>query len=148
MTNFQRTAEWLFRCGKTPCESHLSTQIGVHIEEFVEFLECLELNGVESVEVMRIDIETLLQKAALIKSGRVIARIPESKREQALDALCDSEVTGNGVAYLAAFDKDNADREVLRSNDSKLEDGMPVILPGGKIGKGKHYTPPNLKPFI
>ena len=65
-----------------------------------------------------------------------------------LDALCDREVTGNGVAYIAGFDKDAADQAVLASNESKLEDGKPVILPGGKIGKGKHYAAPDLRAFV
>lgn len=65
-----------------------------------------------------------------------------------LDALCDREVTGNGLAFLLGFDKDAADQEVLRSNDSKLnEDGTPVILPGGKIGKSRRYRAPNLEAF-
>jgi hypothetical protein len=52
------------------------------------------------------------------------------------------------VAYLAGFDKDAADEEVLASNESKLEDGVPVILEGGKIGKGKSYKAPNLRGFV
>jgi hypothetical protein len=52
------------------------------------------------------------------------------------------------VAYLAGFDKDAADEEVLASNESKLEDGVPVILEGGKIGKGKNYKAPNLRGFV
>lgn len=67
---------------------------------------------------------------------------------EALDALCDREVTGNGVAFLAGMDKDGADKAVLDSNDAKLVDGKPVILPDGKIGKPPGWTPPNLAPFV
>ena len=66
----------------------------------------------------------------------------------ALDALCDTEVTGNGIAYLAGFDKNGADQEVLASNESKLVDGKPVIQPGGKIGKGPNYRAPELEKFV
>jgi hypothetical protein len=62
--------------------------------------------------------------------------------------LCDVEVTLNGVAYLAGFDKDGADQEVLASNESKLENGKAVILEGGKIGKGKSYKAPDLRGFV
>ena len=62
--------------------------------------------------------------------------------------MCDREVTGNGVAFLAGMDKDGADQAVLAANDAKLVDGKPVILPGGKIGKPAGWTPPNLAPFV
>ncbi|MGL4831112.1 MAG: hypothetical protein ACRCWS_00815, partial [Propionibacteriaceae bacterium] len=74
--------------------------------------------------------------------------INSSDRIEALDALCDSEVTGNGVAYLAGFDKRSADMAVLSSNDAKLVDGKPVILPGGKIGKPDGWKAPDLSGFV
>lgn len=77
-----------------------------------------------------------------------MARINSSDRIEALDALCDSEVTGNGVAYLAGFDKQGADMAVLASNDAKLIDGKPVILPGGKIGKPDGWKAPDLSGFV
>ena len=64
------------------------------------------------------------------------------------DALCDIEVTANGVAYLAEMDKPGADRAVLDSNDAKLVDGKPVILEGGKIGKPAGWTAPDLRGFV
>jgi predicted HAD superfamily Cof-like phosphohydrolase len=66
----------------------------------------------------------------------------------ALDALCDREVTGNGVAFLLGFNKPAADEAVLRSNEAKLVNGEPVILEGGKIGKPEGWQPPDLKPFV
>lgn len=78
----------------------------------------------------------------------LMASINPSDRIEALDALCDSEVTGNGVAYLAGFDKRGADLAVLASNDAKLVDGKPVILPGGKIGKPPNWQAPDLSGFV
>jgi len=78
----------------------------------------------------------------------ITASIPKGRRAEALDAICDSEVTGNGVAYLAGFDKRGADQAVLASNDAKLVDGKPVILPGGKIGKPEGWKAPNLLGFV
>lgn len=148
MTNYQRTARWLAACGKTPNVGDVSTQIGCDLEEFSEYLRCLRVDSDGWQRVLERAIVDLQDLATEIKKGKRIAHIPNHLRVEALDALCDREVTGNGVAYLAQMNKDQADQAVLDSNDAKLVDGKPVILPGGKIGKGKHYRPPNLAPFV
>lgn len=148
MTNYQRTANWLKACGKEPTIENLSVQIGVHLEEFCELLACLRSDSEgygKLLERTRTDLEWFAGK---LKRREQFVYIPIHLRVDALDALCDSEVTGNGVAYLAQFDKDAADQEVLASNESKLEDGKPVILEGGKIGKGKDYKAPDLRGFV
>ena len=148
MTNYQRTKAWLEACGKEPTPENLSVQIGVHLEEFCELLSCLRSDSEgygKLVERTKADLEWFAVK---LKKRDQFVYIPIHLRTDALDALCDSEVTGNGVAYLAGFDKDGADQEVLASNESKLEDGKAVILEGGKIGKGKEYKAPNLRRFV
>lgn len=145
-SNFDQTAEWLWACGKTPGDrAALSVQIGCHIEEFLEFLGAIEADADLNRE-MRGCIDKLELIAGLFKSGLAYARI--ANHEAALDALCDSEVTGNGVAFLARYNKNGADNAVLASNEAKLVNGKPVILPGGKIGKPPGWKAPNLKPFI
>jgi hypothetical protein len=147
-TNFQRTANWLKACGKEPTIENLSVQLGVHLEEFCELLACLRSDSEgygKLLERTKADLEWFAVK---LKKREQFVYIPIHLRTDALDALCDSEVTGNGVAYLACFDKDGADQEVLASNESKLEDGKPVILEGGKIGKGKDYKAPELRRFV
>ena len=148
MTNFQRVKAWLQACDKTPSPATLSLQIGCDIEETVEFLRCLRTDKEGYGKLLERCISDLDWFAGKLKSGEAVAYIPPHLRVDALDAICDREVTGNGVAYLAGFEKDGADTEVLRSNDSKLVDGKPVLLPGGKIGKGPNYTPPDLTKFI
>lgn len=148
MSNFQRTANWLKACGKEPTIENLSVQIGVHLEEFCELLACLRSDSEgygKLLERTRTDLEWFAGK---LKKREQFVYIPIHLRSDALDALCDSEVTGNGIAYLAHFDKDGADQEVLASNESKLEDGKPVILEGGKIGKGRDYKAPELRGFV
>lgn len=151
-TNFQRTADWLAACGKRPGldakgVADLSCQIGVHIEEFCELLACIRTDKEGYAKLLARCTDDLNWFASKLKRGQSVAFIPAHLREAALDALCDCEVTGNGMAYLAAFDKELADMEVLRSNESKLVDGKAVLLEGGKISKGPNYSPPNLKAF-
>lgn len=148
MTNYQRTKAWLEACGKEPSPENLSTQIGVDLEEQAELLRCLRVSKegwARLLERVVIDLESLGKE---LKRGDLVAHFPAHLRTEVLDAICDREVTGNGVAYLAGFDKDGADQEVLASNESKLEDGKPVILPGGKIDKGRNYKAPDLKGFV
>ena len=155
-SNFQRTATWLAQCGKYPNVTDLSCQIGCHMEELLEFLRTVELhegapqagdfNGVQ--EEFFDALATLEAIGNMLKKQHLRAGIPHGQRVAALDALCDSEVTGNGVAFMAGFLKDKADEAVLASNEAKLVDGKPVILPGGKIGKPEGWTPPQLEGFV
>lgn len=141
-TNFQRTADWLRACGKEPGnQAHLSTQIGCHIEEIVEFLRTLRTDKDGYARLLTRTTEDLEWYAGRLKSGESIAFIEPRKRAEALDALCDCEVTGNGVAYLAQMNKPEADQRVLQANDLKLVGGKPVIRPGGKIGKPEGWKP-------
>lgn len=151
MTNFQRTAAWLAACGKEPGnQDQFSVQLGCDIEEMVEALGCIELNLPEqAIDEASASIRLLAHIADLLKKGVTKARVIEGKHAEFLDGLCDREVTGNGLAFLMGYDKDGADKAVLDSNDSKLEDGKPVFVDGTtKIGKGKNYIAPNLAPYV
>lgn len=148
LTNFDRTARWLKACGKEPSPGNLSLQIGCDLEETAELLRCLRVSGdgwARLVERLVADLESLGNE---LKRGRQVAHFPNHLREDVLDALCDREVTGNGVAYFAGFNKPSADAAVLDSNDAKLVDGKPVILEGGKIGKPEGWKPPDLRSFV
>lgn len=147
-TNYKRTADWLKACGKEPNAAGLSVQIGCDLEETAELLRCLRVSKegwARLLERVVIDLESL---AGEIKKGELAAHFPNHLREDVLDALCDREVTGNGVAYMAEFDKEGADAAVLASNDAKLVDGKPVLLPGGKIGKPEGWKAPDLRRFV
>ena len=147
-TNYKRTADWLKACGKEPGERGLSVQIGCDIEEGIEFLKCIRTDKEGYAKLLERCISDLEWFAVKLKMGDSVAYIPPHLREEALDAICDREVTGNGVAYMCGFDKEGADAAVLASNDAKLVDGKPVILPGGKIGKPEGWQPPDLRPFV
>lgn len=165
-SNYQRTADWLAACGKFPVavasadqpsyedgtapnDAGLSVQIGCQLEEFAEYLRTLNIESTTGATSSACQEVAAIVDAigSNLKQGHAIARIYD--REMALDALCDIEVTGNGVAYMAQMNKPAADAVVLQSNDDKLnEDGTPVILPGGKIGKREGWAPPDLTPFV
>jgi len=147
-SNFKRTAAWLKACGKEPSAENMSVQVGCMIEEFCELLSCLRTDSEGYGKLMdrtRLDLEWFASK---LKRRDQEIYIPHHLRTDALDALCDIEVTANGVAYLAEMDKPGADRAVLDSNDAKLVDGKPVILEGGKIGKPAGWTAPDLRGFV
>lgn len=148
MNNFDRTANWLRACGKTPSPIDLSVQIGCHLEEFAEFLKAVRCDDTQKNIEMWAIVSHLERLAKLVKRRAFYISIPDVSRVFALDALCDCEVTGNGVAFLAGFDKVAADQEVLSSNDAKLVDGKPVILEGGKIGKPEGWRPPYLREYV
>ena len=93
-------------------------------------------------------IRGLKRVATALKAGADTATILDEKRVSALDALCDREVTGNGVAHLLGFNKPMADQAVLASNEAKLVDGEPIILEGGKIGKPEGWEAPDLSDFV
>lgn len=148
MTNYQRTASWLAACGKEPNEKNLSIQIGCDIEELCELLATLRTDSEGYAKLLERTISDLQWFATKLKRDEQRVYIPIHLRADALDAICDREVTGNGIAYLAGFNKPEADKAVLNSNDSKLVDGKPIILEGGKIGKPENFTPPDLRGFV
>lgn len=155
MTNYQRTANWLKACGKTQVPLHLSVQVGCHMEETAEFLEHLVLLSRDGLrydhvmnEILGRIVDDLNWLGEHIKLNNTLATISDEDAEGALDALCDMEVTANGVAYCAGWDKDGADQAVLASNDAKLVDGKPVLKEGGKIGKPEGWKAPDLTPFL
>ncbi len=148
MTNYERAASWLATCGKQPSEENVSLQVGCQIEEFCEFLSTLRTDSEGYAKLLERTISDLEWFAMKLKRKEQFVYIPIHLRTDALDALCDIEVTGNGIAYFAGFNKPAADRAVLDSNDSKLVDGKPVILEGGKIGKPPSFTPPDLRGFV
>ena len=148
LTNYHRTANWLKACGKEPTPENLSLQIGCHLEEFCEFIGTLRSDSEGYGKLLERTKADLEWYAVKLKKREQFVYIPTHLRTDALDALCDAEVTGNGVAYMAGFNKPEADLAVLASNDAKLVDGKPVILEGGKIGKPEGWKPPDLRSFV
>jgi hypothetical protein len=144
ISNFQRTANWLATCGKKPNGLTMSVQAGVMLEEVCELLDSMTLGSPSGIasnlvsEASRVLKEVGLQ----MKSGD--CHVYFHDRKAAVDAFADIKVTVDGTAYLGGFLMDVADKKVLDANDDKFEeDGRPVILPGGKIGKRQGWVGPD-----
>ena len=140
-----KTVEWFEQAVPEPDNKTLSVQLGCHIEEFCELLEALSLTGAAD-KTLTIAFIRLQNVSRLLKSGAT--KIHSIDKLPMLDALADGIVTAAGLAYMQGMDIDGALAEVNRSNFSKFENGKPVFLDGGKIGKGRDYSPPELESFL
>jgi hypothetical protein len=149
-TNYQRTADFIKASGKeVGNHKHLDVQMGCFLEEIAEFLaEVIYFSDVKRDYAIGGAAHCLMILAKNLKKGSATAIIDHRRRAAALDALCDIEVTANGLAYLAGLNKPLADQRVLDSNDAKLVNGQPVILEGGKIGKPEGWMAPDLSDCI
>ena len=141
--SINKTLSWFKAAVPNPDNKTLSVQIGCHLEEVAEMLESFESsNGYLLDEAA----DALVAVAEALKSGR--HHIEYIDDTEMLDSLADQIVTATGVAHMLSMDIVGALDEVNRSNFSKFEDGKPVFLDGGKIGKGKDYVAPDLAPYL
>lgn len=149
-TNYQRTAAWLESAGQIPGNAeHTSTAIGVHLEELREQLELLRVSQDGWAAVLERIVIDLRYLSEAIKTGKIIAHVPQHLRTEFLKELCDGKVTTDGIAYFLGADMNEADKRVIDANWSKFDkDGKPVILPGGKLGKSDLYRKADLKGLV
>lgn len=136
---------WAESAIEIPTEKHKSTQIGVHLEEFTEFLS-------------ELDVTDAVMKACLYTAKHYLERVAHHFKEVgdvsiknpilALDALCDNIQTAACVAHTHGYDLEGAMQEVVNSNFSKYVDRIPIFDENMKIKKGPNYYKPNLEPFI
>ena len=144
MNELQYTKRWFEQAIPEPTIEQTCVQVGCHYEEVSEMMEAMHDEGTAFVtQELAKDYKT-----CDISQLHHITTMGETDRIALLDALADQIVTATGVAHMFGMDILGALEEVNRSNFSKFEDGEPVFNPQGKITKGKHYTPPNLKSFI
>lgn len=133
--------EWHRRASPTPDNRAFDVQLGCHIEEFVEMLEVLSINGVPIADS---PVFAKLKKlATMLKAGDTSATILD--RKGLLDSLADQVVTAVGVGYRAGMNVPLACIQVDQSNWSKFDAaGQPILDADGKVTKGLNYLPPNL----
>lgn len=138
-----RTYEWFKKSFPDVTDKTPAIQLGVMLEEVVEVLTALGLPHSElhltSTDLMQGLYTDYLNH--MLKEDKV--------RTEVLDGLCDVYVTSIGAGYTMGMDILGAIKEVNRSNWSKFDsNGEPVYNEYGKIAKSKHYSPPELEPYI
>lgn len=141
---------WFERAVPKPEPKNKTTQLGVHFEEIAEMIDEL-LTGV-SPETKQ-DVFTLFQNvkafADALKSGQIKINFENINRIKLLDAICDQQVTGVGVAHMLHMDMFEALKEVDDSNWSKFDkEGNPIFDQNRKIIKGPDYVRASLDKFV
>lgn len=140
-------ALWHKQARPSPTERDFNVQLGNHFEEIAEMVETLtvHVDAWPATPGVNTTLHSALQMFAdRLKRGEITATIND--REGFLDALADQIVTATGTGYCAGMQMPAAVDEVNRSNFSKFDhNGQPVRDENGKIKKGAHYSPPNLK---
>lgn len=122
-----------------------SVQIGVHIEEFVEMLETIRVQDVDTQIAQAIDLLTVV--ADHLKKNSTSFVIMD--RKEFLDAMVDQIVTATGTGYLQGMDIVGGLGEINGSNWSKFKDGKCIFDANGKIAKNPEtYYKANLTPFV
>ena len=144
MNELEKTKQWFEQAIPNPTVEQTCIQVGCHYEEVSEMMEAL----VDDQDAIDVGYLAALYKSCDPSHVHHIEFMSETDRIALLDALADQIVTATGVAHMFGMDLIGALEEVNRSNYSKFEDGKPVFDKNGKITKGKHYTPPELKPFV
>lgn len=122
-----------------------SVQLGVHIEEFVEMLETIRVQGVDTQIAQAID--TLTVVADHLK--KTATHFVITDRKEFLDAMVDQIVTASGTGFLQGMDIVGGLAEVNSSNWSKFKDGKAIFDANGKIAKNPEtYFKANLTNFV
>lgn len=132
-------SQWHKKARPNPTYKDFNVQLGCHVEEFVEMLDSLVLDGYYKSPL----VHRLTKLADGLKQGSV--EVAGYNPEKFLDSLCDQIVTAVGVGHTADMAISTAVAEVNRSNFSKFDqNGNPIKDANGKIIKGPNYAPPDL----
>ena len=145
-------ALWHKRARPTPTDENFNVQLGCHLEEIVEMVECLRFTykngtGVEMPGKNSMIYQQLKDFSDGLKSGRITAQIAD--RKGLVDSVADQIVTGVGVGHCANMQVVKAVDIVNTSNWSKFSpEGEPYFDQNGKILKGPNYVPPALEDCV
>jgi predicted HAD superfamily Cof-like phosphohydrolase len=136
---------WHKRARPEPSEHDFNVQLGCHLEEVVEMIECLR--GDERGDyLLTMAEETMRQLADALKAGEAKAILDGGNRKAFLDSLADQIVTAVGVGHCAGMQTAKACERVNTSNWSKYdENGQPTFDANGKIAKPATYVAPDLE---
>ena len=128
---------WHTQAVPAPVDKNRSVMLGVHIEEFSEMLDSINMKEI-GLEMHKFGMQF---KTDEIKISELVI-----DRKELLDSLADQIVTAIGVCRMFGLDIESALTEVNRSNFSKFDkEGKPIFDENGKVKKGPDYTKPNLE---
>ena len=146
---------WFEKAVPKPEKSNLQSQLGCHLEEVIEMLECISVDNSdkkrsENFQALSTTIRNLKVVSNGFKNGNISVDWDLLKNDtKFLDAIIDQQVTGIGMAYMMGMDPIGAASEVNKSNWSKFdENGNPIFNENKKITKGPNYKVPNLTNFV
>lgn len=143
MSDLHITSLWFKRAVQVPTKRNLDVQVGCHLEECREMLDCVQLKGVTGNIVLKALRLLTGFVATNLKNGAYTLEITD--RKEFLDSLADQIVTATGCGHMAEMDVPTALARVNSSNFSKFDkDGMPIFDENGKIKKGPNFTKPDL----
>jgi len=142
----QRILDWFDEAKPEPSEKDFSVQLGVHIEEVVEMLNCFITEDIDIAMALGNAIHCLNVLSESLKANEGLVEITDPL--EFLDSLNDQVVTAVGTAKFAGYDFLGSIKEVNDSNYSKFVDGKAVFNEQGKIAKGPNYFKPDLQPFL
>lgn len=142
----QRILSWFDEAKPEPNEKDFSVQLGVHLEEIVEMLDCFTTKNAEVATALGNATHCLNILSESLKANEGFITIDDPL--EFLDSLNDQVVTAVGTAKFAGYDFLGSIKEVNDSNYSKFVDGKAVFNEQGKIAKGPAYFKPDLKPFL
>ena len=139
-------ANWFKKAKPEPTINDVCTQIGCCLEEVCELLEGLGAQTGHYRELTDLANEFKYKGEWALKRVR---NLTYQQRIDIVDACCDINVTSVGVMQLlGGVDVLGAQREVIRSNNSKMVNGKFEFDANGKIMKPDSYSKPDLTPFV
>ena len=142
------TKLWFEKAIPNPTAQNISTQFGVHAEEFAEMLEQMTPQDEATGDALRDALVAVTHLATHMKSNAGCVTVEPDNRVELIDSVADQLVTGIGIGHVLAMDPIGALNEVNRSNYSKFVDGQPIFNENMKVQKGPDYTKPDLALFV
>lgn len=142
----QNTVNWFKKAVPNPTPKNLRVQLGCHLEELSEMFDVVDVQWYDTpftASQWRHVGTSVRDIATALKTGN--AYVAAMDPTELLDALCDQQVTGVGVAHMLGMDIELAMLKVDASNWSKFDsEGNPIFDENGKIKKGPGYFQPDL----
>lgn len=135
-------ANWFKAAKPEPTDKDKTTQLGCVVEEFAELMESVGFEGTaRELQGIADELKGFTPKYAT----KFVERI---NKIDSLDATSDITVTVQGFNQLMGFNGLGAQREVIRSNNSKMVNGKFIFDANGKITKPESYSEPDLTLFV